>query len=98
MKEDGHKGTYQMPLVHASKKGNKLGLYFHYLNKCRILNDPELLDLLKVHCLNNDFVYTHVWSPGDIVLSDQLLTLHRRDQNDPVILGQRVLSRYGFDY
>jgi alpha-ketoglutarate-dependent taurine dioxygenase len=98
MKEDGYKGTYQMPLVHASKKGDKSGLYFHYLNKCSIPNDLELLDLLKVHCLNNDFVYTHIWSPGDIVLSDQLLTLHRRDQNDPAILGQRVLSRYGFDY
>lgn len=101
MKKDAfkdHQGPYEMPLVHASKKGNKLGLYFHYLNKCSIPSDPELLELLKVHCLNEDFIYTHIWQPGDIVLSDQLLTLHRRDQNGQDVLEKRVLSRYGFDY
>ena len=33
---------------------------------------------------------------GDVVLSDQLLSLHKRDQNDPEILERRVLHRITF--
>ena len=88
---------YNMPLVNLSDKG-KPGLYFHYNNKCTFPSDPELLDVLKAHCFKPEFIYKHVWEIGDIVISDQVLTLHKRDQDDPAILAERVLHRYTFHY
>jgi len=88
---------YNMPLINLSDKG-KPGLYFHYNNKCSFPSDPELLEVLKAHCFKPEFIYTHVWNIGDIVLSDQVLTLHKRDQDDPAILAERLLHRYTFHY
>ena len=41
-------------------------------------------------------MYTHMYEVGDIVLSDQLLSLHKRDQNDDETLSKRVLHRITF--
>ena len=88
---------YMMPLVNISHKG-KPGLYFHFMNKCSFPSDPELLEILKEHCFKTEFIYKHVWEIGDIVISDQVLTLHKRDQDDPKILAERVLHRYTFNF
>jgi len=88
---------YVMPLVNLSETGRP-GLYFHYHNKCTFPSDPELFDILKEHCFKPEFIYTHHWMPGDIVLSDQLITLHKRDQDDPAILSERILHRYTFHF
>lgn len=88
---------YEMPLINESFRGKK-GLYLHYHNKCSFPSDPDLLEVLKEHCFKDEFIYTHEWQIGDIVISDQVLTLHRRDQDDPNILANRVLSRYTFHY
>lgn len=88
---------YEMPLVNYSFTG-KPGLYFHYLNQCSFPSDPDLLEILKAHCFQPQFIYKHMWEPGDMVISDQVLTLHKRDQDDPDILAERVLSRYTFAY
>jgi len=88
---------YEMPLLNKSYSG-KIGLYFHYLNSCSFPSDPELLEVLKDHCFQDRFIYKHVWNPGDIVISDQVLTLHKRDQDDPSILNERVLIRNTFNY
>jgi alpha-ketoglutarate-dependent taurine dioxygenase len=88
---------YLMPLINVSRRG-KIGLYFHYLNQCSFPSDPELLEILKVHCFQDKFIYKHEWQPGDIVISDQVLTLHRRDTNDQQVLLERILHRYTFNY
>jgi hypothetical protein len=88
---------YEMPLINLSFR-DKIGLYFHFHNKCSFPLDPELLDVLKAHCFQEQFIYKHEWQPGDIILMDQVLTLHKRDQDDPAILAERVLSRYTFNY
>lgn len=92
-----NKQAYQMPLVNYSAQG-KPGLYFHFHNKCSFPTDPGLLDALKDHCLQDRFIYTHKWQPGDIVLSDQVLTIHKRDQDDPAVLTERLLIRSTFHY
>ena len=88
---------YEMPLLNESFRG-KTGLYFHFHNKCSFPTDPELLEVLKAHCIQDRFIYSHQWQPGDIILMDQVLTLHKRDQDDPAILAERVLSRYTFNF
>ena len=91
------KSGYRMKLVNTSERGKK-GLYFHYLNECSFPTDPELLDVLKKHCFQKKYIQTLDWRVGDIHLSHQILTLHKREQDDPHILQNRVLHRYTFDF
>ena len=74
-----------------------ISLYFYTNNKCKIItNDNTLYDRLYKHVFQEKYIYQHWWNPGDIVVMDQLLTLHKRDQNDPEILQRRVLHRVTF--
>ena len=87
---------YEIPLVNINEFNNKPGFYFHFLNKCEFPSDPELMPILKEHCLNDEFIYEHWWQPGDIVISEQMFTLHKRILKDPSINNTRVLHRYTF--
>jgi alpha-ketoglutarate-dependent taurine dioxygenase len=87
---------YTMPLVHEGFNGKK-GLYFHYHNNCKF-EDKELKQLLMEHCFQSKYIYEHEWHPGDIVISDQVLTLHKRVEWDPEIIAKRVLHRVTFHY
>jgi len=42
-----------------------------------------LLGELFAHALRPEHIYTHSWSPGDLVVFDTISTLHRRDSFDP---------------
>ena len=88
---------YTMPLVHTGFNGKK-GLYFHYHNNCKFPTDPELKDILMKHCFQEKYCYSHRWHKGDIVISDQVLTLHKRVEWDPEIIAKRVLHRITFHY
>jgi len=87
---------YQMPLLNKNISGTKTGLFFHFNNGCSFKSDPALLNDLKGLCIQDKYIYQHWWEPGDIILMDQKLTLHKRDQDDPDILAKRVLHRYTF--
>lgn len=87
---------YTMPLVHKNLTGTKTGLYFHFLNSCSFPTDPELFGILKANCVKPEYIYTHFWKEGDIMLMNQLLTLHKRDQDGEDVLDRRVLHRYTF--
>jgi len=50
-----------------------------------------LLDALWAHATNPAFAMRHEWRPGDVVLWDNLLTMHRRDSFDSN--ARRVLHR-----
>lgn len=54
----------------------------------------ELEDRINNECLRDEYVYVHVWTPGDLVLMNNLKVLHRRDETDPTI--DRVHYRYAF--
>lgn len=88
---------YTMPLLHESFRGKK-GMYFHYHNNCSFPTDPELKEILMEHCFQDKYVYEHEWHPGDIVISDQVLTLHKRVEWEPEIIAKRVLHRITFHY
>lgn len=88
---------YTMPLVHEGFNGEK-GLYFHYHNNCQFKEDKELKKVLMEHCFQYKYIYEHEWHPGDIVISDQVLTLHKRVEWNPEIIAKRVLHRITFHY
>lgn len=81
--------------------GGTQGVYFFPYNNARIQNDIDrkLYKELKEYLYQSKFVYEHNWEVGDIVLSDQLLSQHKRpilnDEWDRV-LEKRVLHRYTF--
>ena len=87
---------YTMPLLNKNISGSKTGLFFHYNNNCSFPSDPELLEDLKKLCFQEKYIYKHWWETGDIILMEQRLTLHKRDQDDPAILKDRLLHRYTF--
>ena len=91
-----NKSKYKMWLIQKNIIG-KTGIYFYTNNKCRIItNDDKLFDDLYSFMFQRKYMYQHFYEIGDIVLSDQILSLHKRDQNDPNILAERVLHRITF--
>ena len=91
-----NKSNYKMWLIQKNIAG-KTGLYFYTNNKCKIItNDDKLFDDLYDFMFQEKYMYQHYYEIGDIILSDQILSLHKRDQNDPSILAERVLHRITF--
>ena len=90
------KEVYKMWLIQENIAGRK-GIYFYTNNRCKVITDDEkLFQDLYDYLFQEKFMYTMEYEPGDIILSDQLLSLHKRDQNDPEILAKRVLHRLTF--
>lgn len=87
---------YTFPLVNYNQCKTKKGFYFHFNNKIQIPEDPDLIQIILENCMQEKNIYQHWWQPGDIVLMDQLLVLHKRDQDGQHILNERVLHRYSF--
>ena len=51
------------------------------------------LDQLLAHATQQRFVYTHRWSPGDLVIWDNRCLLHRAVANYDMAASRRVLLR-----
>jgi taurine dioxygenase len=54
----------------------------HILGLEREESDALLLELFE-RAENEDFIYEHVWQPGDLILWDNLATMHARTDFDP---------------
>jgi alpha-ketoglutarate-dependent taurine dioxygenase len=77
--------------------GGVEGLYLYTTNDCEIQgDDKKLFDDLQDFLFQEKYLYHHEWSIGDMVLSDQLLTLHKRRQEVDEIFEKRVLNRLTF--
>jgi taurine dioxygenase len=87
-------GPYTMNLLQKSPSGEP-GLYFHFLNDCQFPEDPEMYGVLMETLFQERYIYHHHWQVGDIVLSNQLITLHKR-QTDNV--SNRLLYRYTYQH
>lgn len=87
---------YKMWLLQQNKAGTQ-GIYFHKLNKCNVISKHDKLQQeLEEYLFQEKYLYHHEWQDGDIVLSEQLLTLHKRQTDDPDKLAKRVLNRVTF--
>ena len=87
-------------LVHTNDAG-KTGLYFPFLQifGMKGKDDKEFahtMHSLTAHVLTDKYRYDHDWDDGDIVLSEQWLSIHKRWQFEG--MKQRVLHRIAFDY
>lgn len=89
-----NKHTYKMWLIQENIAGVR-GIYFYTLNRCSMFR-KDLQEELEHRLFQEKYMYHHEWENGDIVLSDQLLTLHKRGTDDSDILAKRVLNRITF--
>jgi taurine dioxygenase len=90
----------KVKLVYTNPEGLK-GLMFPYYQVFEFDGKREsefkyLTKLLWDHCVNEKYMYHHDWNNGDIVLSDQWLTLHKRWAFED--MENRLLHRIAFDY
>lgn len=91
--------SYRMWIEQENIAGVK-GLYF-YTNNDLIVSDGDdddidLYEELKAFLFQEKFMYHHEWEVGDIVLSDQLLTLHKRPLRPDAVFEKRILHRLTF--
>ncbi|MEU1017173.1 neopentalenolactone/pentalenolactone F synthase [Streptomyces sp. NPDC005898] len=84
--EDGTSTIH--PLIARNPRTGRQSVYVSTLNTKRIVDlapddSRELLDGLLAHAGRPEFTYAHTWQPGDIVMWDQLGTIHAKEAFDP---------------
>lgn len=78
------------------------GLYFPFLQIFDIVEGatkdewPDLYDYLKNHILQEKYIMHHDWEDGDLVISEQWLSIHKRWRFEK--MDTRVLHRIALDY
>jgi len=87
-------------LVHTNDAGYT-GLYFPFLQVFGMKGIEQeryesLMERLKEVVLRPEFCYDHHWQDGDIVISEQWLSIHKRWAFDK--MNERVLHRIAFNY
>ena len=87
-------------LVQTNEEG-KTGLFFPFLQifGMKGVSDKvfkNIMERLTTHVLNEQFVYHHDWQDGDIVISEQWLSIHKRWPFEG--MDKRVLHRIAFDH
>ena len=76
-------------LVYTNEYGHK-GLFFPFL---QIMDGipKNLYDYLKSHILQDKYRYDHHWKDGDLVVSEQWLTIHKRHAFEK--MNERLMHR-----
>ena len=87
--------SYMHPVVRTHPATGRKALYVNRLMTVRIegLPEPESNELLVTlfdHQERREFVYEHVWRPGDLLMWDNRCTLHARTDFSP---NERRLMR-----
>jgi taurine dioxygenase len=87
-------------LVMTNQAG-QTGLYFPFLQTFGMADTSEeeyqyIWNKLKNHVLQEKYMYHHDWNDGDVVISEQWLSIHKRWKFDQ--MEKRLLHRIAFDY
>jgi taurine dioxygenase len=87
-------------LVQTNKEGKK-GLFFPFLQIFGFKDKDEnyfksIMQQLIKHVVQEKYMYHHDWDDGDVVISEQILSIHKRWAFDD--MENRVLHRIAFDY
>ena len=98
--KEHHNTDAPFDLVHTNRAG-KTGLYFPFLQIFGIVGKDEhefntIMHMLIGHVLKNKYRYDHYWEDGDIVISEQWLTIHKRWRFED--MANRIIHRIAFDY
>jgi len=100
----GHdKVNYDNPvkLLHTNVEG-KTGLFFPFLQVFDVIEGAtkdewqKIYNDLKDHVLQDKYMYHHDWEDGDLVISEQWLSIHKRWFFPN--MNNRLLHRIAFHY
>ena len=109
--EDGKYSTSRFFHNHVNKDnlfpfvmenaGGYEGLYFPFLQMFGMENTSqkdfnEIMERTIAHVTQEKYTYHHDWDDGDVVLSEQWLSIHKRWAFED--MEKRVLHRIAFDY
>ena len=88
-----HNTKLEHNLVYTNEAGIT-GLFFPYL---QILGGvpKDLYEYLKNHILQDKYRYDHYWEDGDVVISEQWLTIHKRHAFEK--MNERLMYRIAID-
>ena len=86
----------RQPLVRTDPVTRRRSLFLgrrprSYVLDLDVEQSEQLLDELWAHATQAQFVFTHQWQLGDLLMWDNLSVLHRRDEFDPA--ARRRLHR-----
>jgi alpha-ketoglutarate-dependent taurine dioxygenase len=100
METNGVIAEYKPQLV-VTNIAKKKGLFFpmYHVSKIQEASEErskEILDFLRMHTVQEQYVYHHDWRDGDIVIGEQNLGIHKRWPFKQI--GQRTLHRAAFDF
>jgi taurine dioxygenase len=75
------------PLICSHPESGRKTMYFSSNHAKRVMNEDEngsnsLVERLRAYTIEDRFVWTHQWQPGDLVMWDNRTTQHRRSQVD----------------
>lgn len=92
--------NYAIPLVKTNDV-DQTGLFFPFLQIFEFegehnKNFNKIMSILKDHVLQEKYVYHHDWNDGDVVLSEQWLSIHKRWKFES--MDKRVLHRIAYNY
>ncbi|MBT6277968.1 MAG: TauD/TfdA family dioxygenase [Chromatiales bacterium] len=78
----------RQPLVRTDQESGRRCLFLgrrprSYVLGMEVAESDTLLDSLWAHATQPEFVYTHEWHAGDVLMWDNLALLHRRDAFAP---------------
>ncbi len=95
-----HLNLNGIPFVQKNAFTGRSGIYFPFLQLFGFKDRPQeysdrLIRRLKDHVLQPKYIYHHDWRDGDVVVSEQWLTIHKRWACD---VSNRMLHRISFDY
>jgi alpha-ketoglutarate-dependent taurine dioxygenase len=77
------------------------GMFFPFLQIMEFANRSQqefdsIMRTLTEHVLKSKYAYHHEWKDGDVVISDQWLSIHKRWAFED--MDKRLLHRIAFDY
>lgn len=95
-----HGSDRPFKLVYTNDAGHT-GLYFPFLQIFGMKGKNEsyfnsLMNKLKEVVLRPEFCYDHYWEDGDVVISEQWLSIHKRWAYEK--MNERILHRIAFNY
>lgn len=79
-------GAKVIPLVWTHKSGRKslvTGVSADYIEGMDLDEGRALLERLDAHCTQDQYVYSHEWVLGDLLIWDNTVSLHRAAPYDP---------------
>ena len=87
--KDHHNTELEWDLVQTNEAG-QTGLYFPF-NQILGGFPDDLFEYLKNHILQDKYRYDHYWEDGDLVVSEQWLTIHKRHEFEH--MDKRLMHR-----